>query len=111
MNDQEVRAMVGTEFIYEFDDGDTIPAYIKACDPQVGLTCYSLEPKTTRDGWRDPHPDNSDGTFCVTVFNLKLHPWTRGRMMAVLWEIKTTGRRIDPEPSYRLGSMPSCAFM
>ena len=51
MKVEEARKMEGTEYIYYYSDGDSIPAYVKKFDPKVGLTCYTLEAKTKR-GWR-----------------------------------------------------------
>lgn len=60
---EEAKKMVGTEFTYVYEDGDEIKAYIKAFDPEIGLTCYTLETET-RDGWYDLGADE-DGTWCV----------------------------------------------
>ena len=64
---EEAQQMEGTEFTHIFEDGDTVPAYVKKFDAETGqLTCYSLEPKT-RDGWvpRKNKDTMPDGTFCV----------------------------------------------
>lgn len=66
MTPEEAKKMEGVEFTYVFEDGDTIQAYVKKFDPEVGLTCLSLDTKT-RLGWK---PNNkrvleADGTFCV----------------------------------------------
>lgn len=67
MTPEEIKAMRGTEFTYVFDDGDTIRAFVKEYDPEVGLTLSSLEAETV-NGWI-PDPDvvdiEEDGTFCV----------------------------------------------
>lgn len=63
---EEAKQMQGVEFTYVFRDGDTIPCYVKKFDPEVGLTCLSLDTKT-KAGWRTKDPDllEADGTFCV----------------------------------------------
>lgn len=67
MTPEEALAMLGTEFIYEYSDGDTIPAYVKAIDLKEGkMSCFSLEDRT-RDGWVAPVPDSEkvDGAWCL----------------------------------------------
>jgi len=46
MNIQEAKAMEGTEFTFIFEDGDTIQAYVKKFDPEIGMSCYTLETET-----------------------------------------------------------------
>jgi hypothetical protein len=80
---EEAKGMLGTEFTYVFGDGDEVRAYVKAFDPKVGLTCYSLETKTKR-GWCPAdmgdevraYDVDPDGTFCVKAhdFSKKGHP-------------------------------------
>ena len=60
MKIEEAKAMQGTEFIYVYADGDEIPAFVKKFDPEVGLTCMSLEAET-RDGYRG-HPPTTRKT-------------------------------------------------
>lgn len=62
---EEAMNMRGFEFIYVYEDGDTIPAFIKEFDPEIGLTCGTLDIKT-RDGWNPAIPQKEDdGTWCV----------------------------------------------
>lgn len=61
---EEAKKMEGTEFIYQFEDGDTIRAFVKKFDAEKGLTCMSLETKTER-GYIPPFGQEEDGTFCV----------------------------------------------
>jgi len=63
----EAMGMEGTEFDYEFEDGDTIRAYIKKFSPLVGCTCFTLEPET-KSGWEPSDEDTTfeqDGTYCI----------------------------------------------
>jgi hypothetical protein len=101
----EAIKMQGVEFTYFFEDGDSIPAYVKKFDPESGkLTCYSLEPKTKR-GWT-PRPNKDtlpDGSFCVCgIRNLE-------RSLKILSEIAKTGEQ-RPEPSKGLNLFVGCAF-
>lgn len=65
MTPEEALAMLGTEFIYEYLDGDTIPAYVKKIDLEAGkMSCFSLEDHTER-GYVSDAPDKVDGTWCV----------------------------------------------
>ena len=72
---EEAKSLVGTEYIHVYGDGDEILAYVKAFDPEIGLTCYTLETETRRDQYSDEEADE-DGTWCiygasVTVFGLE----------------------------------------
>ena len=89
---EEAKAMEGTEFIYEFSDGDTIPAFVKKFDPEVGLTCMTLATESTRDGYRPPLSQEieADGTWCVMGY-----AFTRTSLdaaLAALTIIRDTGR-------------------
>jgi hypothetical protein len=49
---EEAKALRGTEFTYEFSDGDTVQAFIAEVDLKVGLTCKALSPYTERDNYK-----------------------------------------------------------
>jgi len=105
---EEAKAMEGTEFTYIDPDGDTIQAYVKKFDPEVGLTCYSLSDKTDRDGWSPIVPVESDGTFCCIAMDFKNTPIEQA--LFDLCEIRDTG-------SFNLGTRrnpglghPVCSF-
>ena len=109
MNIEEAKKMEGTEFIYQFSDGDTIPAYVKKFDPEIGLTCFSLQTETVK-GWK-PSPGSkhldSDGTFCVLAVDFDNHPLEKALM--VLDEIQSTGVRVQT-PKSQFGQFAGCAF-
>jgi len=67
MNKGDLKSLEGTEFTYIFEDGDTIRAYVKKANPEIGVTCMSLETETTM-GWK-PSDLEEDGTFCVMGYN------------------------------------------
>ena len=108
MTPEEAKAMVGTEFDYVYSDGDRVRAYVKKFDPEVGLTCMTLDTETARDGYR--HSDSEeDGTWCVMGYKF---PKGLARALLALQIIKDTGE-------YEVGSVggmarvgdASCAFM
>ena len=41
MTIEEIKAMVGTEFIFVFSNRVEIPAVVAAFDPEVGFTCLA----------------------------------------------------------------------
>lgn len=70
MTKKEAKAMEGTEFIYEFEDGDTMSAYVKKVDVKTGqMSCWSFS-LTTDQGY-EFEPQNKDeeaeGACCVLV--------------------------------------------
>jgi hypothetical protein len=101
---EEAKKMVGTEFEYIFTDGDSIRAYVKKFDPEIGLTCLSLD-TVTENGWKDPNPEE-DGTMCVIAFDFKNPHHEFSEALSKLEEIRDTGKYLAI-PGY--GSI-SCAF-
>jgi hypothetical protein len=87
MTPEEAKAMVGTEFVYKYKDGDSIRAYVKKFDPEVGLTCMTLDTETARDGYRE-NDTEEDGTWCVMGYKFpkRLQP-----ALVALQIIKDTG--------------------
>jgi len=63
MNKVDLKSLEGTEFTYIFEDGDTIRAYVKKADPEIGVTCMTLETETAK-GWK-PDDLEEDGTFAL----------------------------------------------
>lgn len=60
MTDKEILSMQGTEFIYEFNDGDTIPAYIKKIDiKNYKISCWSFT-LTTDQGYKIPFSNSEE---------------------------------------------------
>jgi hypothetical protein len=102
----EAEAMQGTEFIYEWSDGDTILAFVKKFDEKIGLTCMSLETKSRRDKY-EPTKTEGDGTFCVIGYDFKRDGHNLLGALSDLQEIKETGRWKNKEDN--CGS-PNCAF-
>jgi hypothetical protein len=102
---EEAKKMIGTEFDYIFEDGDSIRAYVKKFDPEIGLTCMSLD-IVTEKGWKNPNSEK-DGTMCVIAFNFR-----RGHKLLIalykLEEIRNTGKYVCvPQDGFGV----SCAFM
>jgi hypothetical protein len=113
MTPEEAKAMVGTEFTYGYSDGDTIQAYVKKFDPEIGLTCISLETES-KDGWTGAPGTHheADGTFCVIGLNFK-QQGTNHSVEAALLILETI--RDKGYFSFNSGSLfgggASCAFM
>ncbi|KKS16773.1 MAG: hypothetical protein UU74_C0033G0005 [Candidatus Woesebacteria bacterium GW2011_GWA1_41_7] len=108
MTPEEMKLMIGTEFTYIFEDGDSIPAYIKAFDPEIGLTCMTLDTET-KEGWK-PGPGSSvleaDGTFCV--IGVRFKKCTLQCADNILTYIKETGEYKQSESI--LSHFYGCAF-
>lgn len=108
MTPEEALAMLGTEFIYEYSDGDTIPAYVKKIDLEVEkMSCFSLADRTTRDGWVAPVPNSEkvDGTWCL------ISAQSLQSIFSHLEIIRDTGRyKAGSALGARPGSGVVCAF-
>jgi hypothetical protein len=112
MDINEAKEMLGTEFTYVYPDGDTIRAYVKAFDPEIGLTCWTLESET-KSGWKkEGRPEKSidkDGTYCCVALNFKTGSFGVSGALAVLQGIKDTGEYM-PQGGSLFGSTPTCSF-
>jgi hypothetical protein len=67
MTVEEIKAMVGTEFVYVFEDGDGIPAVVAAFDPKKGLTCLATTSETT-SGIDFSNLADANGNICIASF-------------------------------------------
>jgi len=89
MTHQEALAMQGTEFIYIFEDGDTMPAYVKKVDlEKMLISCWSFS-LTTDQGyvfWPKDRNEEIEGACCLCA------PKTWERINDLLTQIKETGR-------------------
>lgn len=108
MTPEQAKKMVGTEFIYVFEDGDEVAAYVKAFDPEIGMTCYSLEPKT-KYGWIPPRNKDtlSDGTFCVYGASVKM-AGSMAQAYKNLEKIRLTGRHFVEPMTF--SAFAGCSF-
>lgn len=112
MDIEEAKKMVGTEFIYLYIDGDSILAYVKKFDPEIGLTCMTLETKTRRDGRKpDEAQLEKDDTWCVIAHNFKIDPGSLEEALENLEEIKSTNYFQVSNYSEGNTGDPSCAFI
>ena len=109
MTDKEMLAMQGTEFIYEFDCGDTMPAYIKKIDPSKGMmSCWSFSFIT--EGGHEFTPSSADeekeGAVCVLTSK------NRKDLINKLTIIRDTGQWIQkPKPAWLdLDFFTGCQF-
>ena len=118
MTEEEALAMVGTEFTYVYEDGDTIQAYVKKFDKDIGLTCITLETQT-RDGWTGgiQTQKEDDGTFCVIGLDFRFSSMTLEDAYADLIQIRDSGKmcvrklRGWKKDTLSIGGGASCAFM
>ena len=70
MKIDEIKEVEGTEFIYEYEDGDTILAFVKKFNAKIGLTCMTLMTETVRDRWKGQRLEE-DGTWCIMSATFK----------------------------------------
>lgn len=108
MKIKEAIAMQGTEFTYQFLDGDTIQAYVRKFDPKVGLSCWSFGLVTERGFIFEPkdREEEREQACCIIGFNIIDEPEKKRAMMRVLEEIKTTGKRVRKHKAR--GSFAGC---
>lgn len=97
MNLEEAKEMQGTEFTYIYKDGDTVPAYIKKFDPEVGMTCMTMATET-RDGWSPDSDLEEDGTWCIMGYPTNTEEDMQ-ECLEVMQEIKETGTRTSSNTS------------
>jgi hypothetical protein len=114
MTVEEAKGMLGTEFIYVTMDGDKMLAYVKAFDPEIGLTCWCDSPTTTDGEDLTVLWDDEEDGFCCIGHNFKYHNIEDA--LVDLQEIRDTGelrpfdRAKDANPKSALFA-PSCSFM
>lgn len=108
ININEALEMIGTEFVYVFNDGDEIEAYVKKFDPEVGLTCVSLV-RETKYGFDDWMVIEEDGMVCVVGIRIE-DSGDLSDALKVLAEIKQTGR-YKKNSSWLFYTPPSCSFI
>lgn len=104
---EEAKAAVGTEFVYELADGDSVRGYLKKFDPEIGCTCLTLETQTAKG--LEPAPWASiedDGTWCLVGADFRQQTGSLREVLSIIEEIIMTGRvRYRP-----VGGGPACAF-
>jgi len=73
MTIEEAVAMQGTEFIYQFSDGDTIQAYVKKFDPEKGMSCWSFGLETENGFKFKPRTTDeaAEVAICVIGFDFR----------------------------------------
>lgn len=87
---EEAIKMRGTEFIYVFEDGDVIGAYVKEFTPEVGLSCHALSDITNK-GYTFPESAKDDnGEVCLMGYNIEKNSILE-EILIVLEGIKNTG--------------------
>ena len=109
MTTEEMKKMVGTEFIFEFEDGDTVLGYITAFDPgddtrHPRLTCNSLQTTTAFGHIPPPRHLEEDGTFCLLSFV------TMERITTLMEEVAATGTYHQNLAGEDSSSLPQCHF-
>lgn len=93
MSIEEMKAMVGTEFTYNFGNtGDSIRAFVAKFDERVGLTCLAIDDETVQ-GHKLNHA-RKDGIICL--ISIRRSKYSMGQFCANvsnrLTLIKETGQ-------------------
>jgi len=105
---EEAIKMQGTEFIYEFLNGDTMPAYIKKFDPKVGLSCWSFGFVTKQGHKFEPisAEEKAEGAVCLIGVNCKGDDLALNRALKYLSEIQRYGSYIKERHTYNFQGCP-----
>jgi hypothetical protein len=108
MDIEEIKAMVGTEFTYMFEDGDTIPTVIAAFDPDIGFTCLASDTLITRDGYDFSKRVDENGNMCMVGINRDNYD----TLAEFLEEVSEHTTKIAEEGFYQIefGGQASCSF-
>lgn len=106
-----IKKSVGTEFVYEFEDGSEIPAVVAAFDEKIGFTCLATE---LVDSYGDDHASEVDanGNLCLYAADFKHQSVSDSRIQEiyeVMEEVSRTGRYVIAEDVCGFGD-PSCSF-
>jgi len=112
MTVDEMRDMIGTDFVYRFESGAEIPATVAAFSPTVGLSLIALSERDTNEyDWS--FAKNENGDICVCA----VHVWAgeEDRAMSycseILSSIKEQGWFGTPNYSGETSvSPPACPF-
>ena len=101
---KEILSFQGHEFTYVFENGDTMPAYIKKIDLKSNLCSYWSFSLTTNNGHTfKPLDDDEEkeNACCLGKANL------RGEIEKIINEIKKTGKVVC---KYKSGHFTGCPF-
>jgi len=108
MTPQEALTMQGTEFIYVFEDGDTMPAYVKKVDlERMIMSCWSFSLITGQGYGFDPMDEDEEieQACCLSI----PHGWEK--IHDYLIQIKETGKFIQSAKKSRsYGYFPGCSL-
>ena len=107
MTPEEMKAMEGTEHTYIFEDGDTIPAYVKRFDIETGeLSCWSFSLITDRGVKIRPlnKDEYKEGACCLQI--RKNHDASS----LLLEEIRDTGKSLYKKTENANSGFPGCIF-
>jgi hypothetical protein len=86
----EIKAMVGTEFIYVFASGAYIPAVIVAYDPEIGFTCLATK-LVSSTGYDMSDQVDENGNLCLVGFDIIDMEIFSDRLMNIIFMIKNLG--------------------
>ena len=95
MTDEQIKAMVGTEFLYILGSRTTFPAVIAAFDPKIGLTCLAIS-LIDSNGEDCSHDVDDNGNLCLVGYDseeLKNRD-SRAKISFTLRSIKHLGQYI-----------------
>lgn len=103
MTDQEMFAMQGVEFIYMFEDGDWMPAYVKKVDiKRMVLTCWSFSFITNCGHIFEPIDDEEEKEGASCLF----HQTDKEKVIKMLKQISEDG--IVCAPQDLMGTFNGC---
>ena len=93
---EEAVKMQGTEFIYEFVNGNTIEAFVKKFDPKRGFSCWSFDLITDQGIEMDPlnKEEDEESACCLIVCDFAKNPEDLEYALKALTEIRDTGRYV-----------------
>jgi hypothetical protein len=105
MTPKEIMSFQGHEFTYVFEDGDTMPAYIKKIDLDKNfMSCWSFSLVTDNGIEFSPLDDEekAEGACCLFWEN------NLPGIIELLMGIKTTGKHLYQKTG--IGSFEGCPF-
>lgn len=101
MTPEEMKAMQGTEFIFVFNTGRTIDAYVKGVDVERSrLTCWSFGLDTHQGGKQIEVINDEERELqacCVISYS------TMSKIISALKEIRDTGKFIGKGSEFFTG--------
>ena len=90
MTNEQIKEMVGTEYLYVFLDHSEVPAVVAAFDPEIGLTCLATDIETST-GEDILWMKDENGNICLTGYTAVQIQQARKSLSRTLRSIKILG--------------------